>query len=340
MNRREFLRTTAVGLGAVGTQGACATLSAPRPDAYSPDRLREFVARFDAGLAAIEGSGLAGFPAPAGPRSARGAAMVKRAFRSLYAVGAFSDLELEEQAHPAVQERMASMLPEMAESLRESTEFLETTTPAGAARVRRALQAEPTLPTRLAEAVDSGGDDAGVSPRTRRKFRAIATQVGIRLRHHAPAVLAQEYVAKVRKIEAWSADEARLERQIAAQIGRESFLEREQRFAAAQRRWAEVLGEGDGAGGGERHASWRGSLRGAGWCFGLGALAAGVAVASENPFVATAAAVLLIMAVVFLLVAGIQGLAAGGDDGPAPADSPDAGADWTAPPPDGSRPEQ
>lgn len=338
MNRREFLKTTAVGLAA-GTQGACATLPAPRHDTYSPERLRELLVRFDAGLAAIDGGGFGGLrPAPSAP-GARGAAMVKRAFRSLYTVGALSELELEDQAHPAVQERMARMLPEMAESLRESAALLESATPADAARVRQGLKGAPALPIQLAEAVDGEGAEAGVSPRTRRKFRAIATQVGTRLRHHDPAVLAQEYVAKVRKIEAWSADGARVERQLVARIGRESFLDREQRFSAAQRRWAEVLGAQDGAGGGDAVAApWRASLRGAAWCFGLGAIATGLAFASENPFVVTAAAVLLVTAVLFLLLAGLQALvAAGRRDAP---EELEAGDDWTAAPRVGGRPER
>ncbi len=312
MKRRDFLRAAAVGVGAVSAQGGCATVPASRGDRFSTDRLDAFMDQFDHGLAAIDrGRGLGAFTAPADEQGARGEAMAKRALRSLYAVGAFADLEVEEQAHPGVQARMAQMLPEMAESLRESAELLDSATPEERTRVRETLRNDPSLPLQLAEAVEDAGDAAGVSARTRRKFRAMATHVGFRLRHHDPSVLAGEYVAKVRKIEAWSGDEARLQRQIAARVGEAALLEHQARFAAARERWSEILGP-EGSGGGEVEQPWKRSLRTAGWCFGLGVVVGGIGaimVASNvfaGVFPITAGAILVTVALVMLLVAGIQ----------------------------------
>lgn len=357
MDRREFLKATAAGaagVGAFGTQPGCAgVIVAARPELFEPARIEAFLSRLDAGLGAIDrGERLPDITAAAAS-DPRHSAMVKRALRSLYAVGAFGDLEIEEQAHPAVQARMADMLPEMAESLRESGELIESGTPDQARRVREALRRDPSLPVRLSEAMDGAGAESGVSARTRRKFRAIATHVGVRLRHHDAGVLAGEYVAKVRRVEAWGGDRASLERRLIAQMGEGRFRERQARFQAAEARWAEVLGPTAGAGDGDvaGRPRWQRHLIGAALAFGLGVLGLAVGLASADGgegaglIVATVGAVLLVTAVVLLIAAGVSAAidAARGDPGhqgasalargepsaPAGADEPPPAA-WSA----------
>lgn len=203
----------------------------------------------------------------------------------------------------------------MTESLRECTAFLEATIPGkDSLHVRQALEADPSLPLQLAEVVDAAGEAAGVSARTRRKFRVAATQVGFRLRHHGSAMLAGEYVTKVRKIEAWSGDQARLQRQIAARVGEASLFEKQARFAAAQERWAAVLAREQVSGGFDDEPSrpWSGPLRAAAWAFGIGVVAGGVGalVVSSGDitgaFAITVGAVALIVALVLLMVAGVR----------------------------------
>jgi hypothetical protein len=360
MNRREFLKATAVGLGSA--QAGCATLPiAERQDPFSPERMREFLGRFDAGLAAIDAGRdlrVGGVPAPDLPGAEEGVAMAKRSLRALYAVGAFADLSLEEQAHPGVQARMGRMLPELERSLRESKALVEGMTPGHRAALQEALRRDPSIPVKLAEAVDDAGGDAQVSARTRRKFRTLTTQVSVRLRHQDPAVLMNEYVNKVRKLEAWSGTEAELQRQLAARIGREALGEQEARFADARRRWSELLGPAEGAGDGADGAPWRGPLRTAAWSFGLGVLTIGIAFAASNIYVATAGAILIVVALIALVTAGVLGLATavgdaiarpaarrGGEEKPEeppprsePVPGPEPAEPGDLPPPEGSSP--
>jgi hypothetical protein len=313
MKRRDFMKV--VGAGAVGVQAGCATLPLRGDELFSAERLDAFLAQYDSGLATIDrGSDRRPFGSPGGSEGARGEAMAKRALRSLYAVGAFADLEVEEQAHPGVQARMARLLPELSESLQECTAYLEVTAPGSRLRIREALAENPDLPLQLAEAVDDAGGAAGVSARTRRKFRLAATQLGFRLRHHDPALLAGEYVTKVRKIEAWSGDRARLQRQIVARIGAASLADKEARFVAAQGRWATLVSyEQEGivtAAPGPTPGS--GAARAAAWSFGIGLVAGGLGLLMlasgefAGVFGLTVGAAALVVGLILLLISGVQ----------------------------------
>src|SRR5512146_1234091 len=134
MKRRDFLRTAAIGIGATSVEGGCVSVREGGPDFFSVERMSAFLAQFDHGLAAIDRGERLG-PLPRGD-GAGGSAMVKRALRSMYAVGAVSDLTIEEQAHPGVQARMTRLLPEMTQSLQECTAFIEATLPRSGEQVR------------------------------------------------------------------------------------------------------------------------------------------------------------------------------------------------------------
>ncbi len=320
MKRREFLRTAVVGVGAAGLEAGCATARPPPERRYSIEQMDAFLAQFDRGLASIDRSERLG-PLRS-PGNGQGSSMVKRALRSLYAVGAVADLDVEDQAHPGVQARVARLLPEMEHSLRECAALVEGMSPRDAGLVREALRADPSLPVQLSEWVDDAGGAAGVSARTRRKFRLAATHVGFRLRHQDPILLTGEYVAKVRKIEAWSGDDARFQRQIAGRVGQEVLLADQARFRAAQLRWAALGADGVSPDAPTDAVAQQpapekpgaAQLRAAAWCFGiaivaggLGAILASSSAGAVGAGFLTVAVVLLIVAIILAIIGAVRG---------------------------------
>lgn len=238
MDRRNVLKLGAVaGLGGLGGAG-CATVgdgslgTAPPP--ILPD-LEAFLARLDRGMAAIATGNplkdlLPKSQVAATPRPED--LLIKKSLRSLLIAGSFRDLNEAERAHPAVQARIQGSMHEMDEAVFGMTHVLEGFTPSERARIREAIQADPDIGMRVAEALDTDAATADVSLQRRAHLRTIASQLSWRLKNQPIETAIDEYVGKVKRLSARNGYSEETQRRLAARATTSLLLAQAQPGAA------------------------------------------------------------------------------------------------------------
>jgi len=255
MKRREFVKTMAVGAAASASGCAGLGLGSIIPGSeMSMAAMDQFLGRFDSGLLAIsENSMFDEMAAAIGKERAESRRaeldhaeeLGKRAMRTLYAVGMFRDLPEEARLHPGVQERMWRAVPEMAQSIRETTDFLDNLSEKKRARLKQTLAERPDSILRLGETLDRRAADAGIPLKRRLHLRHMLHEVGGRFRH-SPALAIDEYVGKVRKVEAWAGSEAEVRRRLVARHGKDYLWQLERRSEELRRQWQAKGNKGPG----------------------------------------------------------------------------------------------
>jgi len=246
MKRREFVKTMAAG--AAASASGCAGLGLGRliPGAeMSMAAMDRFLGRFDSGLLAIaQGSMFDEVTAVVGREHAErrrarfehAEEMGKRAMRSLYVAGMFRDLPEEARLHPGVQERMWRAAPEMEQSVHEMTETLDNLPEEKRMRIKRLLEERPDAVAGIGEAIDRRASEANIPLKRRLHLRRMMFEVGGRLRH-SPTLVIDEYVDKVRRVEAWSGDQAEIRRRLVARYGEDYLWQLEKRSEEIRRGW-------------------------------------------------------------------------------------------------------
>lgn len=238
MKRREFLQTTAAvgGLGAASAATGCATLGGPaRAPRLDPARMQGHITRLDDALVGIEHDMV--IPGPADPERERA---VRDALSTLVRVGAFIDLEPEDQAHPGMQARMREAMPQMDRALRGSLERIERMTPTERADLQRTLRENPGVLDDIGAYVDRHAAHADMPLTQRTRWRTLLKRIGPRMRQSLDMTL-DAYGRKAHTLMARVGSEAEMERTLVGRLGQEAYAERLRRMEAATQGW-EALG--------------------------------------------------------------------------------------------------
>lgn len=290
MDRRDFIRaTTSSVLVASGAGGCVPMMRLPAKPVVMPHDMDDYVARVDAGMARIaRWSPTADLPNFVGDRDV--ADEIGRAsMQSLFLTGMFSDLPIEGQLHPGMQDRLLAAMPVMDKGVDGVSGFLRSRTEADMAAVQTALR-ERDAGVKVAAAVDREAAHVGLSEWRRAQTRSMFAHAEWRLRTQPPSLLINECLGRVQKLSATDVTAASKQRALASRLGEAAFwrhaAERANREARIGR-GAKVLGYGV-------------------LIFAAGGLivAAG---GGAGLFVMTAGAIVIIVGLVMLVVGAITG---------------------------------
>jgi hypothetical protein len=211
-------------------------------------------------------------------------AIGRSAFQSIYFTGMVSDLPLEGQLHPGMQERIEANMPLMDEATDRMADFLRAQTPADLAAVQLALR-EHNAGARIFTALDDEAGVLGVSDWRREQTRTIYSNAEWRLRNQPPSLLLSEYLEKVERLGASDVPTETRTQALAARLAEEAFWASQPprtKRQARLRRGGKVMG------------------------YGVLTLAAGGAIvaagADVGVFVMTAGVVMVLVGLVILLV--------------------------------------
>lgn len=225
MDRRNFVRRGALGAsGLAAVQGTPLAGTAERGGSllYSMD---DYLAQVDVGLSRIDDWTPSSI-LPHLPEDAAGSDdLGRKIIRSLYMTAVFRDLDIKDQLHPGMQRRMADVQDTMDEALDGVNSLLERQSPQSLARVQTVLGEHPELMNRLGYFFDVEGGRNGVQTERQRRTRETLDHIGWRLANQPPALLIEEYRAKVLKLEATDLESAAYQRWMARQVGEEAFWE-------------------------------------------------------------------------------------------------------------------
>lgn len=247
MDRRDFIRTSTSSVLAVSGVGACAPIMRlPAKPVVMPHDMDDYVARVDAGMARIaQWSPTADLPNFVGDREAADE-MGRASMQSLFLTGMFSDLPIEGQLHPGMQERVIAAMPVMDKGVDGVSAFLRSRTEADMAAVQAALR-EWDAGVQLAAAVDREAAHVGLSEWRRAQTRSMFAHAEWRLRTQPPSLIINECLGRVQKLSATDVTAASKQRALAARLGEAAFwrhaAERANREARISR-GAKVLGIG------------------------------------------------------------------------------------------------
>jgi hypothetical protein len=344
MERREFLKVSAAASAVAVTTG-CATgsksklvslvaASSAGPAGVSPvpvsnEEMRPLLTRMDGTLLAMNDANLLreltphALPLPTrdSEHMAKVESLLQKSVRSLYVSGLFLDQPEAVHAHPGLQERVINSLPVMDGAIRESTTVLASLTEADQSEFQRTLRKNPEIGMHVAEALDRRASEVGISMRRRMQLRMAAIEIGSRLRHQHPGVLAEEYLTKTNKAYVRHG-ESELTRKVSAEVGKQLFWA-PAGFKSGQKS-TRNLASIDSAPTNEQplppFSDWdgvpaskptMGALRAAGWMFGIGLVTfiGGLIVVATGAFAGvfamTAGVVLILTAIVVALIGAI-----------------------------------
>jgi hypothetical protein len=231
MDRWEFLKKSALGAAGLTTTGSLGCTPglpgsrrslAPHPD------MTAYLDQFDVGIARLDewsiASSFPDFQGDAALLDSLGRTSVK----TLYSTGMFSDLPIELQVDPRMQDRMWAIQPAMDESIAGITNLLDRQAPEDLARVQAALRERPAFLRQFSELIDAEAARSGLSDARRYQFRTQLAQVGWRLQHQPPSLLLDEYLVKVEKVSASDIESEARQRWLAARVGERAFWHQEQ----------------------------------------------------------------------------------------------------------------
>lgn len=230
MDRRSFIRKGTVGATglAAGTAG-CGPLrtGGQGVPVITPD-LADYLARYDRANRRLDRWQISRSLAdsPADPAALDG--LGRSAIRTLYTTGMFRDLPVQQQIHPAVQDRIWSAQPVIDRTMEGVTVLLGHQIPAESAELQRRLRARPDVVARFTDLVDRHADESGLSEARRAQFRDQVDHVAWRLEHQPPQLMVEEYVAKVRKVASMDVESAAYQRWLASRVGEDVFWQEAQ----------------------------------------------------------------------------------------------------------------
>jgi hypothetical protein len=331
------LKGVAAGIGGVASAGGCATLSGlslPGELEISEAEVAAHVHRIDRGLRGTDQTKFIGDwipPAKWTPELERDERLVRKMMRSMYVTGMFQDLPDDGRMHPAVQYRVFAALPEMDEAFAGVRDRLAGLSPRERAAVRDRLRADRTLGARVMERVEAQGMVADIPVKRRLHLRAMLNHAAWRLRNQPTALIIDEYLDKVKRIEARVGSGEETRRLLVARMGEQAFWQYQEKLFGAQRKWqaqgatAMVAGPPDRnatsvvlpsqglaieAQPAEHQHSGMGAIRTGGWMMGIGALVFGISVAAINAsagflFTASAGASCFAIGFLVLIIGGI-----------------------------------
>ncbi len=226
MDRRLFLGASAVAGAAGVAASSCVGVGASVGSTELEDELLAALRRIDLGMTRLGTPNLLeGFlpelPAFTDPRrqelSMRGEELGRKSMRMLFLVGAVGDLPQTAQLDPRIQTRLHDALPEMDEAMLGMTDFLADLSGDEKAALKQELHERPESLDDIGMMLDRQAEAADVPMKRRLHLRALVKNVGWRMQRQSPAAVIDEYVEKVRKVEARHGDEAQAQRMIAAQ---------------------------------------------------------------------------------------------------------------------------
>jgi hypothetical protein len=228
----------ATGLAAAAKPALVAASQRGGSPLYAID---DYVAKMDAGLARIEewsiSTAIPDFQGDTTEIDDLG----RKAFKSIYMTAMFSDLPIEEQVHPEVQDRMWAIQPTVDEALDEMTAFLRNQSVGELARVQRTIQTDPLSIQRVVDFLDLEGTRTGISDQRRHQTRTVLEQAGWRLGNQPPSLLVNEYLDKVEKIDASDIESEARQRWMASKVGERVFWTVEQERSRREERISKGL---------------------------------------------------------------------------------------------------
>jgi hypothetical protein len=234
MERRDFLKASAVCGAAVASAGASGGCAAVGADAAMPGAsptpfgdMDGFLAGLDKMLEEIaKGRPLKSLVAspekltsadPDSPfRTPRGEQLFRKSLSSLYLVASFRDLPEEQRLHPGMQARMWRAMGDMDEAVFGTAQMLEELKPSERLALQKRLKDDPDLAMRIGEELDKSATEAGMSPERRLNIRTLSSHISWRLKNQSASVICDEYVGKVRKVAARRGLTEETQRKIAA----------------------------------------------------------------------------------------------------------------------------
>jgi hypothetical protein len=231
MERRSVLKAgAAVGIGALGEACSATPPPAMEPGVMPPDMDR-FLADLDQRMDEMNGADFVrGFASTSAKRSLTD---VERArlephdklfrgmLRTLYVTQTFRDLPDEAQKHPGMQARMVHHMSEIDGTVNDATDMLAGLDDTQRARIQSYLREHPDVAMSIGEAIDERAAMAGVSGKRRLQMRSMMMQASFRLKHAAPGAVIDEYVAKVRRVQAEDGAQAAAALRIASRANAE-----------------------------------------------------------------------------------------------------------------------
>lgn len=239
MKRRDILKLGAVATAGSAIGGAgCATVSPALEGGGSVPSAESFTATLDRQLSRLDRARFvdelvaARATAPRSPEVTAALAekdeLFRQMLRTLLVTQSFRDLEPEAQLLPEVQERMTGHLDEVGATVFQVSDMLASLDTRQRAQVRSALRDHPDLPMAIAETIDRHA--TGISVKRRVQLRSMMANAAFRMRHGDPASIIDEYVAKVERVQAQGAGDART-LDLAQQVGERAFWRYQQHLA-------------------------------------------------------------------------------------------------------------
>jgi hypothetical protein len=226
MERRDFLKLgSAAGVGAAIVGPGC--LPGMLPKRVSQSEIDRILGQMNTGLDHVSHYDmLEDFSKRTGTPTRLtddDRALSRTTMRALYTSAMFRSMPEEVQMHPAMQEQMFGHLAEMDDAVFGMTDRMASVPHDQRDHVRRRLNADPSLPEKISEGIDTKMGRLKM-PLTRRvQMRAIFSQVGWRMQKQSPSAVIDEYVDKVVKATSQVGSHVELERRITAQVGQESY---------------------------------------------------------------------------------------------------------------------
>ena len=335
MDRRGFLKGVAAGIGGAASAGGCATLSGFSAGGgleITDAEVAAHVQRLDRGLRGTDRTKFIGDwipPAKWTPELESDERLVRKMMRSMYTTGMFQDLPDDGRMHPAVQYRVLAALPEMDEAFAGVRERLAGLSPRERHAVRDRLRGDRTLGARVMERIEAQGIAADIPTKRRLHLRAMLNHAAWRLRNQPTALIIDEYLDKVKRVEARVGSGEETRRLLVARMGEQAFWQYQEKLFGAQRKWqaqgATTMMPADS--GGQRvvlpsdrayptsHAEGHehrglGAVRVGGWMMGIGALVFGISVAAVSSsigflFTASLGASVFAAGFIVLIIGGI-----------------------------------
>lgn len=231
MDRRRFIQYGVAGAGSGAALGRTVGIPGPtssQTEGQVPD-MESYLARIDAGLAAIDGWRMADVfrslniaaPTEAHADDAR----VRDSLKTLFLTGMFGDLPAEGRAHPGMQERIQDNAEMMDRTIRETVDYLRSRSPAENAALKSALSERSNPGLQIGEKLDDYEQSIGMSLHRRLQTRDLFAQTSYRLAHQNPATVYHEYIQKVEKMSASRGSSEALNRRIGTKVGEKVFWE-------------------------------------------------------------------------------------------------------------------
>jgi hypothetical protein len=241
MKRRELLFGGAVAVGASAAEAGTKDAAAP-PVVYDAVAVEAAIASIDKRMADLAQVDLRAGAAK--PKTAEEAEVLdarigsaRAALRSLYFLGAFTELAEHERAHPGVQARMLRMQSEMDEAVEGMAGFLESLTPEDHRRLQGALKSDPGLGMRIGEYMEQVAKEDGFGYARRADLRLAVDDYTRRMKTQNPALVLDPLVRKTRKIQANLGTAEEHEAQLSGRMGEKAFWEFQQRVHRDLKAW-------------------------------------------------------------------------------------------------------